>query len=325
MDLKGGSADVIREWNAQLRASPAVRLLKTADDRSGQFQEFAKTLTRLSPSIKLITEQGKGEKFPAFLLEKSWRYYLVPQGAELKPFLELLEMIARERTDLPASIKKSLKTIQSPSWIKIYVTSHCPHCQRAVNLIKPLPIINPLLQIIFIDGQLFPEMTREDKVQSVPTVICNEQFRWIGQMRLDELIQVMAQRDPGRLGKEIFKGMIKTGNADQLAEMMIAKQQVFPAFLETLVDHEWPTRLGAMVVFEQITDRNPKLAKKALPPLWEKLSATDDNVKGDMIYLFGKAGDQEWIPRLETFRSLKYPENLREAADEALAALREKE
>jgi glutaredoxin len=323
MNLTARNADIIREWNARLTASPAVRLLKTADNRTRQFQEFAGALTKLAPKIKLITERGNGHP-PAFLLEKSWRYHLVPQGAELEPFLELLEIIARDKTDLPASIINSLNTIQSASRIKIYVTSYCPHCRRMVNLIKPLPIINPLLQITFIDGQLFPEMAKEDKIQSVPTVICNEQFRWTGQMRLEELIQVMTQRDPGFFGKEIFKGMIKNGSADKLAEMMLAKDQIFPAFLETLIDPEWPVRLGAMVVFEQITDRNPKLAKKTLQPLWEKLSTAKDNVKGDMIYLFGNTGDEKWIPRLEGFKSLEYPETLREAAEEAIEALKDK-
>ena len=33
---------------------------------------------------------------------------------------------------------------------------------------------------------------------------------------------------------------------------------------------------------------------------------------------------REWIPRLELFKSLEYPENLREAAEEAIEALKDK-
>lgn len=324
MNFDAKNADAIRQWNARQTVSATLRLLKTADDRSGQFQKFAETLTRLAPGIDLITAQNNQEKFPALLLEKAWRYHLVPQGAELKPFLELIEMFAQNRTDLPTSIKNALKTIRSPSHIKIYVTAYCPHCQRTVNLIKPLPIINPLLQITLIDGQMFPEMAQADKIRSVPTVICNEQFRWIGRMRLEELVQVLAQQDPEQMGKESFKGMIKNGDAVRLAEMMIAKNRIFPGFLETLLDPEWPTRLGAMVAFEQITERDPSLAKQTLGLLWEKLPAADGNVKGDMLYLFGKAGDKAWIPRLTTFTFSEHPESLREAAREALEALKGK-
>jgi hypothetical protein len=191
-------------------------------------------------------------------------------------------------------------------------------------LIKPLPIINPLLKITFIDGQLFPELARADKIQSVPTVICNDRFRWVGQMRIEELIQVMGQHDPGLLGKEVLKSMIKNGDAAKLAEMMVEKQQIFPAFLDILMDHEWSARLGAMVAFEQLADLNPMLAKKALEPLWEKLPAAEENVKGDMLYLFGKAGDATWVSRLTHLTSPEHPASLREAAREALEALEDK-
>jgi len=324
MDVDDKSADAIRQWDARQTVSAALGLLETADNRSGQFQRFAETLTRLAPGIQLSVTRKSQEEFPAFLLEKAWRYHLVPQGAELKPFLELIEMITHNRTDLPGAIINSLKTIRSPAHIKIYVAVHCPHCRRTVNLIKPLPIINPLLRMTFIDGQLFPEMVRFDKIRSVPTVICNEQFRWIGRMRLEELIRVLARQDPEQMGKESFKAMINNGDAARLAEMMIAKNQIFPAFLETLLDPEWPTRLGAMVVFEQITERAPSLARRALGVLWEKLPAADGNVKGDMLYLAGKAGDKTWIPRLALFTSPGHSESLREAAQEALDALKGK-
>jgi hypothetical protein len=278
-------------------------------------------LSRLAPKIQVIPAQGEGEGMPALLLGNAWRYHLVPAGAELKPFLELAVMLAQEPDKRPVLKIPSLKAVQWPSRLKIYVTNYCPHCRDVVTQITPLPLFNPLLHITVIDGALFPELAAADMVRSVPTVIGDNRFRWTGPVSLVELIGVLAERDPSQFGRETFKRMIQERDTDRLAGMMLEHNRIFPGFLETLMDPEFPTRLGAMVVFEDIAEHRPELAKEALKPIWKKIDAVDDNVKGDMIYLIGKSGDPEWISRLEAFQSLGFSKDLRGVVKEAVENL----
>jgi hypothetical protein len=44
----------------------------------------------------------------------------------------------------------------------------------------------------------------------------------------------------------------------------------------------------------------------------------EDTVKGDVLYLFGIAGDESLIPKLETVLSGPYPAEVKESAAEAL-------
>ncbi|MEW6672501.1 MAG: thioredoxin family protein [Thermodesulfobacteriota bacterium] len=313
---------LIHEWNERLVKPLPIRILQTADKRTAQFTEFGEILSRQAPKVQILTEEGEG--LPALLPAKAWQYHLVPAGAELKPFLELAVMIAQGRGGLPEPGFPSLKAVQRPSRLKIYVTSYCPHCKELVTRVTPLPLFNPLIHITIIDGGLFPEAAAADKVRAVPTLICDDRFRWTGPLRLEELIGVLAERDPSRFGVETFKRMIQEGEVGRLAGMMMENDLIFPGFLETLMHPDFQTRLGAMVVFEDIAERRPALAKQALEPVWEKIDSVDERVRGDMIYLIGKTGSPEWRSRLEAYRSPGLSSEMRGVVEEALESLQQK-
>jgi hypothetical protein len=101
--------------------------------------------------------------------------------------------------------------------------------------------------------------------------------------------------------------------------MMLERGEIFPAFTDLLTHPEWSVRLGAVVVVEELVEKNPGLARSILPSLWERFSTADTTVKGDILYLTGLAGSiEEWGDRLRTLLSSDLPEDLREGAREAL-------
>jgi hypothetical protein len=207
-----------------------------------------------------------------------------------------------------------------PARIKIYVSSHCPFCPRVLKEIQPLAFTGSFLVVTVIDGALFPEMAEKDGVRSAPTTILDSGMRWTGLMRPEELRNALAHRDPSQLSAETLKNFVKEGNAGRLAEMMLQRDLVFPAFIDLLLHPEWSVRLGAMVTAEEIGERNPKLGREILPDLWERMEseAVQDSIRGDIVYLIGTLGSQEWIPRLERFLANSQSEDLREIAEEAL-------
>ncbi|MCK4485608.1 MAG: hypothetical protein KAU38_02480 [Desulfobacterales bacterium] len=156
------------------------------------------------------------------------------------------------------------------------------------------------------------------RYHAIPVGTEDEQFRWTGSLRLEELVEIMTNRDPAKLGTSTLKRMLKEGNAAQLAEMMLDKERIFPAFLDLLIHKKWPIRLGAMVAMEEIADRNSELAAQVIDPLWERFHQVEDPVKGDIVYILGESGDYKIVPRLQMILDSQYNTEVKEAAKEAI-------
>lgn len=92
--------------------------------------------------------------------------------------------------------------------------------------------------------------------------------------------------------------------------------------MELLIHVKWPVRLAAMVAFETIAEENQSLVEPTTPFLWECFLTAEDPVKGDILYLLGKSGDRGIISKLETVLNGPYGADVKDAAEEALAALK---
>jgi hypothetical protein len=100
--------------------------------------------------------------------------------------------------------------------------------------------------------------------------------------------------------------------------MMLASQKIYPAFYALLTHDKWPVRLGAMVVMEKIAAQDPAVAFEAIKPLWDQFHRAPNQVKGDILYLFGEIGDPGTISWLETVLAGGFDREVKEAAQEAL-------
>lgn len=308
----------IREWNNELSGDIQISLLVTEDQRSKEFMGFCENLTHLAPRIQVAQEEGEPNEAPAIQAGHALRYHAIPLGTELGPFLEALSVSDEKASSISVSIRNHLEKIKLPAVLRLYVSQQCPFCPVAVRHVTPLLAINEFIQLTIIDCTLFPEMARSNQIQSLPTLLLDEQFRWTGSFRLEEVVEIMTNRDPAKLGSSSLERMLKEGNAAQLAEMMLDKEEMFPAFLDLLIHKKWPVRLGAMVAMEEITDRNPELAAQVIDPLWERFHQVEDPVKGDIIYILGESGDYKIAPRMEMILSGEYHAEVKEAAGEAL-------
>jgi HEAT repeat protein len=117
--------------------------------------------------------------------------------------------------------------------------------------------------------------------------------------------------------------MLKEGKASKLAEMMLEKAEIFPAFYEVLVHPKWPVRLGAMVVMDELIEKNLDLALKTLEPLQGRFYKVDNRVRGDLLYVLGEMQQKEIIPWLENIINGDYDAEVKEAAQEAFDKLKQ--
>ncbi|MFC1812148.1 thioredoxin family protein [Thermodesulfobacteriota bacterium] len=311
----------ITGWGETLKDDISIELTLTQDDRSGLFKNFCDHLTRLAPKIRLKKENEEGSASPVLRIDNI-RYQAIPTGRELDPFLNLLIDRSNPANPLSPEVQKQLDQIRFPAFLKIYITPHCPFCPTTVMQLLSIAVANELIKLTIIDGALFPEMAKSDNIQSAPTLLLEDQFRWSGSIQIREIVDIILNRDPAQLSEFSLRDMLSNGDAESVANMMIDSEKIFPAFMALLVHEKWPVRLGAMVAFETIAEQNRVLAAQAIPFLQKRFSRAEDTVKGDILFLIGKSGDDGVIPMLERVLSGSHPIDVKEAAAEALETFR---
>ena len=307
--------------NHQLSRQIKIGLAASEHPHALAFREFCDDLVQLVPKIRITSEDGSPRQPPQLVIGDSIKYQAVPNGLEMQPFLEALAAIDSESQLLTEPIKALLEQNDLPATLTAFIAPQCTFCPQVISQLIPLAMANIGIQLIVLDGTLFPESARRHKIQSVPTILLDEQFRWTGSVSIDEIIDAISTRNPALLGATSLESIVKDGQASHLAAMMLEAQEIFPAFYDLLIHDKWPIRLGAMVAIEEIAGKNPGKALEAIGPLWARFEGVSDQVKGDILYLFGEIGDRRVIPWLTEVNAGEFDVEVKEAAKEALEKL----
>ncbi|MBW2441297.1 MAG: thioredoxin family protein [Deltaproteobacteria bacterium] len=306
------------ELNESLSQDIQVELIESDHEKSPVIKQFCDELAQRVPKIRIKKEAGDPDEAPSIRIHDGLRYQAIPEGTEIGPFIEAIQLKDTGAARLEASTAARLAKIDLPTHLTIYVSPRCTFCPGVVRQLLPLLTLNTNIRLTVVDTMHFPEFAEKDNIQSVPTLILEGQFRWTGTIQINEIIEMMVNRDPGVLGPSSLEMMLKEGNAGRLAEMMLNKMEIFPAFYELLLHAKWPVRLGAMVAMEEIIAKNPDLAVQTIKPLWQKFDEVDNRVKGDLVYILGQMAPLETIPLLEIVLKGEYAAEVKEAAREAL-------
>jgi len=309
----------IVKCNQRLTRDLKIRLIVSKDPSIKLFKEFCDALTQLAPRIKITHENDTSQQSPQIQIGNGLRYQAVPSALELQPFLEALAALDNgSPRDVSGPIKARLKKNKLPATLSVFIAPQCTFCPTVVRQLIALPMADDKVQLTIIDGTLFPEAAQVHRIQSVPTVLLDDQFRWTGSLPLEELIDTINSRDPASLGTTSLENILKQGQAGHLAAMMLTAEKFFPAFYELLIHDKWPVRLGAMVVMEEIADRNPAMAAEVLSFLWNRFQVAPDPIKGDILYMFGEIGNCRAVSWLNEVLTAEYDSEVQAAASEAL-------
>ncbi len=298
-----------------------IRLVLDDDPASQKMSSFCEQLVTLLPAIRLIQESADGELSGIFLSDNI-HFMMVPTGKLLEAFLLALhgnETLAGQDMGVDAGELNARFTV--PAILKIYVIDDCPYCGKAVP--KGLFLAGAAaskVHIRIIDALMFPELAKSDKVKSAPATIMDDTFRWTGDFKIEEVIEMIAGRDPVQLGYDTLKMMISSGDAERVASLMDEYNTMIPAFRDLLTTEKWTERLGAMVAFEYLVEKNTALAGEVLDHLWEVFDTLDTAVMGDVLHLVGVLNQDSQDRRLKAVLEGEYPEVVRGVAGEVLRA-----
>jgi HEAT repeat protein len=79
-----------------------------------------------------------------------------------------------------------------------------------------------------------------------------------------------------------------------------------------------------MVTVEELHAVKPELAQQLIEPLWRTFDGVSNQVKGDLLHVFGEIGGRFVVPKIRAVLADALPEDVKEAAEEALGKIIEK-
>lgn len=320
--MKSEEEKLISAWHETLSTKIPITCVVSDDNRTVMFRTFCEELSKASPNVLVTYRKGdEADEPPALEIHSGLIYHAIPRGLELAPFLDILSLLGNGQPSAPESITTELENLKTPCLLKLFIAPECPHCPKMVQDLSPLTLQNDLVKLRIIDGLLFPELAEPLDVKSAPTLLFDDLMRWTGQVPLREILDFMLNQDPALISAASIESLLGDGKADLLAHMMLEQQTIFPNFYELLTSNKWSVRLGAMVAMEEIIEQDKRLAEQCVGPLWEKFPALDEQIRGDVVYILGEAGNRGTIPKLETVLSGSYSRETLEAAREALETI----
>lgn len=296
----------------------SISLSLPENPHSPKFQEFCDDLSQALPGLQIVRDDDDESKVPTIRIGKNIRYQALPLGNELVPFLDALgdRLLNRER--LSDTVQDFLGAVEIPAFLSVFVSSQCPFCPSTVRQLLEIAGTSDSVKLTVIDAMMFPELSEPLNILSTPTVLLDDLFRWTGAIDPEEIADMMVNRDPSKLSAVSLKDMLDQGNAAGVARLMIENKKIFPAFIDLLSHPKWPVRLGAMVAYETLLEENRSLGIEVIDPLWKRFPASDDRVKGDILYILGESGHESIAPKIEEVLKADYPDDVMEAASEAL-------
>jgi hypothetical protein len=325
MTLAESDRRYFETWQTKLSRPLAGRFWRNNRSESDLFAEFLERFKEVVPTVGIMTEAIPETELPGLVLGDVWRFHAVPEGKKLEMLGEIFLALDGQGAGLAPAVQSRWEKLPVAPELTIFIAPQCPFCPQMVRQLIPLTVTSPKPSITLIDASLFTELARQHEIKSVPTVIVNGVYRLTGAFQLSELLDLAEKTDPAQLPVSVWERMMVEGQAGVLGSLMLENGAIFPQVLSLLIHPEINIRLGAMVALETVGEEKPELVGSMLPRLWQEYTGSDMAVQGDIVYLMGEWGDATWKEPLQaTLAETSQPE-LREALEEALEKIREKE
>jgi glutaredoxin-like protein len=117
------------------------------------------------------------------------KFYGIPAGHEINSFIPGILEVSGSGEQLPESFLKQLEAVKKPVNIKVFVTLSCPHCPGAVQKAHKLALENEFINAEMIEAQTFGEISDKFNVSSVPKIVINDQYEFVGNQPLEVFVE----------------------------------------------------------------------------------------------------------------------------------------
>jgi len=146
-----------------------------------QHQEVAeKYQVKIVPAIVLLDHQKEYQRI---------KFNGIPAGHEINSFVKGILEVSGAGIPLPEAMAERLAAVKEPVNIKVFVTLGCPHCPGAVEKAHKLALMNPYVEAEMIEAQTFYDLSEKFNVSSVPKVVINDEYEFVGNQSLEVFME----------------------------------------------------------------------------------------------------------------------------------------
>jgi glutaredoxin-like protein len=126
----------------------------------------------LAPSMVLLNPEGD---------DKGVRFLGIPAGHEFGTLLQdIISFSKGAISDLSKDSIQKIEKINSPVDIKVFVTTTCPYCPKAVLTAHNIAMANKNITAYMVEANEFQELSRKYGVSSVPQIVINDKVTFVG-------------------------------------------------------------------------------------------------------------------------------------------------
>ena len=322
--LTSQELETARSTLEALQSPVVLKVNLTKDTLSKEFRKFIETLAAVSSKLQPIYTTYSADDPPTIEMKSNLRYMALPGGREMVPFLQSLISRSRGETSLAERTLSTMANFITSVKVEVMISPTCPHCPTVVGLLNQLAMTSTYVEVTIIDITLFTQFAQKYNIRAVPTLVIDGQEQLVGTVSEDLLVDKLTNQSPATFHPDSFKKIVKEGDADKLAGMMVADGDVYTAALELLADPDWSVRMGMMVVLEEVAMVSSDLVQRVYPYVVDLLDHGDANQRGDMAYLLGIIGNVDVLGPLNLLLNDRNPE-VAEAAFEAVQQIQERE
>ena len=288
-----------------------------------KFEQFCNCLIEATPHLRLEYGKERLIGLPALKLDNVNIYYLsLPLGEHWQPFLSAIRAMASKNIEIGEDDLEALKDINSPIEIKVMIKKACPLCPIAANLANQAAIANMLIRTYIIDVEVYPRIKRGYQVTATPTVIIDEDYILV-ERQVRDVIKWAVKASKKIYDSEVLRSLLKEARAQRVVQLCLERGKIPNSLLNLLLDIELSSRVGTMVVLEEISKEAPNIVQNTIPKLLSMLKLPNKRDRGDVLYILGLIGTPEIIPILRDIAS-KETEELEEIALEAIENIKKR-
>jgi glutaredoxin-like protein len=151
---------------------------------------LAKELGELSPKIHVelhdfVRDHMKAselriDKIPAIAVvsKKDYgiRFYGMPSGFEFSSLTSAIVDVSRGESGLSRNTKETMKDLDQPVRMQVFVTPTCPYCPSVVKLAHKMAIESDMVWADMIEANEFVPLAQKYHLTGVPKTIINDDF-----------------------------------------------------------------------------------------------------------------------------------------------------
>ena len=158
--------------------SKQIHLKKYDLDKDQEMAE--KFNVQMVPSIVLLDQEEQYQRI---------KFNGIPAGHEINSFVKGILEVSGAGAPLTGDVMNRLSEVKEPVNIKVFVTLGCPHCAGAVEKAHKLALSNAHIDAEMIEAQTFFDLSEKFNVSSVPKIVINDQYDFVGNQPLETFLE----------------------------------------------------------------------------------------------------------------------------------------